>query len=101
MQARQLRQLDKEEKVLEGETIARTAASGVRVGKGSPLSLLAEQAFEFSKEREVVSEVGASKAATALGSAAIQGRLARQSGYQSALAGAGSIFSILKDEGII
>lgn len=60
------RQIDVEERALRGETIARSAASGVKVTSGSTLEILAEQAYEFEKERAITEKVGASKARAAL-----------------------------------
>jgi hypothetical protein len=64
--AERVRQIDVEEKALRGETIAKTAASGIKTTSGTTISLLAEQAYEFEKERAITEKVGASKATSAL-----------------------------------
>lgn len=102
-----LRQLDIEERVQYGETIAGYAGGGVlaqapgldpakfRTGQqGSPLVVLQEAAREFAKEREVTQDVGASN----LAQIQLQGKATanayRYQGYGSLLGGASDIAKI-------
>lgn len=54
--------LKQEERQLAGSTRATAAGSGVKADTGSPLSILAEQARTFARERMITSQVGAEKA---------------------------------------
>lgn len=90
-----VRQLGIEAEQARGQTIATAAGSGVMANKGSPLAVLAEQAFEFERERQVTAEVGASRAATALESGRALGDRYRYQGQQNALSGLASMFGIL------
>jgi hypothetical protein len=51
-----------EERNLAGQTRAGAAGAGVKIGKGSPLQILAEQARNFQRERQTVAKVGATNA---------------------------------------
>jgi len=97
--AEKLFSLDIEERTLAGETRARAAGSGVKVDQGSPLTILAEQAATFARERGFISEVGAEKASLTRRHASNIGDRYRYAGYGSAinrLPGIGqSIFSAL------
>ena len=103
-----LRQMDVEEMVTRGETIAAAAASGVEVsgrqadmdgpvgeksvmGKGSVVDILAEQAYNYAREREAVSEAGATRAANALSRGAMAAEQARYQGISTALNQAANI----------
>lgn len=90
-----LRQLGKEEKALAGTTIAAAAGSGVKVGTGSPLEILAEQASEFAFERLITERVGASKAKLALDRGRSVGSRAQSQSYAQAIQGFSSAFQIL------
>ncbi len=61
-----LRQIDVEGRRIAGETRATAAGSGVAVGEGSPMDVLAEQASEFAREKSITSRVGANRVATSL-----------------------------------
>ena len=54
--------LKQEERQVAGQTRATAAGSGVKADTGSPLSILAEQARTFARERMITSQVGAEKA---------------------------------------
>jgi hypothetical protein len=90
-----IRQIGVEERVLRGETIAAAAGSGVKAGVGSPLQILAEQAREFGRQKTITSEVGASKAASALQRGQMAGSQAKYSSYSSAANQFASMFNIL------
>ncbi len=98
--AERIRQLDIQEGVVRGETIAATAASGVRVNRDSPLMVLAEQAREFAAERRITGEVGATKAAAALQRGRDVGNAVRYQSYSNLARGASSIFSIMSESGM-
>ena len=80
-----LEDLKTEERVLKGTTIAGAAGSGVKVGMGSPLEVLAEQARNFAKERMTVSQVGASKASSTMMRGQMAGRKALYQGWGQGL----------------
>ena len=94
-----LRQLRVEEGVLRGETVAATAASGVKVGQDSPLMMLAEQASEFAHERRITADVGATRAAAALQRGRDVGNAVRYQSYSNLASGASNIFTILNKSG--
>lgn len=54
--------LGQEERQLAGQTRAATVGSGVKADKGSPLTILAEQASTFAREKMFTAQVGAEKA---------------------------------------
>jgi len=54
--------LAQEERQVAGQTRATAAGSGVEADTGSPLSIVAEQARTFARERMITSQVGAEKA---------------------------------------
>lgn len=95
--AERVRQIDKEEEVLAGTTVARTAGSGVKVNSASPLEILADQAFEFERERAITESVGASKARAALDRGSAVASQIDANTIQSSVAGLSSIFSVLQD----
>ena len=95
-----LRQLDKEERTMAGETRAATAASGVQVGRDSPLLLMAEQAREFAYEKRITREVGATKAASAMQRGRNVGNAVRYQSYSNLARGASNIFSIMHSSGM-
>ena len=102
IQARQEHELTKakledlklEERVLKGTTIASAAASGVKVDKGSPLQVLAEQAKNFAKERMTVAQVGASNASVINTRGKMVGNQAMYQGVGQGAAGLSSAFSL-------
>lgn len=55
-----------EERQLAGTTRARAAGSGVKADVGSPLTILAEQAKTYARDRQFISDVGASQASATL-----------------------------------
>lgn len=95
--AERVRQIGVEKEALRGETVARTAASGIKTTSQSSLELLKEQAFEFQMEELITREVGASKAKASLDRGSALAEQYRQSGYQGALSSLGSIFSVLSE----
>lgn len=70
-----------------GDTRAIAAASGVVVGRGSPLMVLSEQASEFARERLITRQVGASRAQAALAQGRALGRQAQAQGLQAFVGG--------------
>jgi hypothetical protein len=90
-----VRQIGVEERVMRGDTIAAVAGSGVKAGEGSPLQILAEQAREFGRQRSIVSEVGATKAAAALTRGSMIGQQARYQSYSTASNQFAQMFSLL------
>lgn len=93
--AEKIRNLGIDERVMRGETRAQVAGSGVKVGEGSPLQVLAEQARSFAAERKITSEVGASKADLALTRARGVASAARYGSYANAANQFGQMFSLL------
>lgn len=85
-----LEDLKVEERVLKGQTIAGAAGSGVKVDKGSPLEVLREQAESFTKERQTVARVGATRASNTLMRGAMAGRQALYQGWAAGLTQAAS-----------
>jgi len=55
-----------EERILAGTTRAAAAGSNVKADIGSPLTILAEQARTFARERKFISEVGAERSKLAI-----------------------------------
>ena len=94
-----LRELEVEQKRVEGETIGATAASRVKVGSESPLMLLANQAKEFEYKKKIVRETGATKAAAALQQGKDVGRIAKYQSYSNVAKGASDIFSMISASG--
>jgi hypothetical protein len=90
-----LRQLDVEERTMAGDTRARAAGSHVKAGQGSPLEVLAEQAREFAREKQITKDVGASKAASALQRGHDVGQVAKYKSYSNMAQGASNIFSLV------
>ena len=88
--AEQIRQIDRDEQLTRSATIASIAGSNIKVGSGSQLDVLAEQAAEFARERQFTEEVGASNANVALQRAKAIGEQARFSSYTTALGAFGS-----------
>jgi hypothetical protein len=89
-----------EEARLRGQTIAAVAASGVEVGKHSPMDVLAEQAAEYTRQRGVIKQVGATKAAAALAQGSAIASAAKWQGYAAAAGGLAGAFGALANAGI-
>lgn len=77
--------LKQEERVLAGTTRARAAGSGVKADTGSPLTILAEQARNFAKDRMITAQVGATKASNVELKGKMVGRQALYQGWQQGL----------------
>jgi len=90
-----IRQLGVEEEVVRGETIASVAGSGVKVDSGSPLMVLATQASEYERLRNVTREAGASRAANALARGDLVGKQAKYGSYSSAANQFANMFSLI------
>jgi len=86
--------LDREERVLRGETLGAAAGSNVKVDRGSPLQILAEQARTFADEKRVVRQAGASRAAQAKTRGRMVGDQAMYQGVSQAANTAASAFSM-------
>lgn len=86
-----LRQMVIEEEDIRGQTIADAAASGIEVGKGSVTDILAEQAYNFTRERAAVKGAGATRAANALTRGSMAAQQARYEGIGTALNQAANI----------
>jgi hypothetical protein len=109
--AEKVRQIGVEERITRGETIAGYAGSGVKAFRGvgadpartgydpsrsygSPLSVLAESAREFARERHITQQVGATRASQALQGAKATADRYKTGGYAQGLSQIGSIFSM-------
>jgi len=90
-----IRQIYQSERTLSGETIARAAGSGIVTTQGSPLMILAEQAYEFERERRFTKQVGASRANAALAEGRSIGRQYQAQGLQNLFAGLGQAASMM------
>ena len=86
--------LDEEERELAGTTRARAAGAGVKADKGSPLTILAEQARTFAREKLFTSQVGAEKAAITKQRGENVASSARYGSYSQAAQGASNAFSL-------
>ncbi len=93
--AEKIRRLNVEERALSGETKAIAAGSGVKATRGAVRGILAEQASEFDKERQIVRTVGASRAATALQRVSNVGTMAQLAFRTNAFNSASNIFQML------
>ena len=82
--------INQEERLLAGQTRARTAGSNIKADVGSPLTILAEQAKNFAKDRMLTAQVGATKASNTLLSGKMTGRQALYSGWSTGLEQAAS-----------
>lgn len=91
-----LENLEKEERVLKGQTIAIAAGSGVKVDKGSPLQVLAEQAREFQRERHTVAKVGATRAAQSMARGRMVGDQAVYQGISQGASQMANAFTMFK-----
>jgi len=91
--------LEKQEEVLRGQTVAAAAGAGVKTTKGSPLEILAEQAREFAREKLTVQQVGASRASAAMTRGKMVGRQAMYQGVGQGVSALGSAFSMIGQSG--
>ncbi len=92
-----LRQMVIEEATVRGETIGMAAASGVEVGKGSVIDILAEQAYNFTRERAAVKSAGATRASNALSRGSMAAQQARYEGISTALNQAANIALLFRN----
>ncbi len=88
-----------EERVMAGGTRAAAAGSGVKADTGSPLTILAEQARTFARDRQFVSDVGAENAKLTLQRGQNVADAARYSGAASALSAFGRSATATKKYG--
>jgi len=95
--AERIRQIDRQETIMAGQTVAATAGSGVKVGSASSLAILADQASEFRRERYITQEVGATRARASLETGAALATQYKYQGLSGAVSGLGAAFSILAD----
>ena len=86
--------LEQEERELAGETRARAAGSGVKADVGSVLTLLAEQARTFERERRFTRDVGAEKAKLAQTRGGMVASQVRTQAFGQAASTASNAFSI-------
>lgn len=93
-----IQSLDVEQRTLAGQTQARAAGSNVKIGKGSPLQILAEQARNFADEKRIVRQAGATKAAQAQTRGKMVGNQAFYGGMSNAFSSFGSAFSMIGSE---
>jgi hypothetical protein len=98
--AEKIRQLNKQERTMAGDTRARAAGSRVKVDSISVMDVIVEQAREFTHERNINQRVGASKAASALQRGRDVGNAVKYQSYSNLAKGASNIFSILSSSGI-
>jgi hypothetical protein len=102
--AERIRQLGREERTLYGETVAGYAGGGVlssfgsmanvpRETMGSPGTVLAEQAAEFQREREITQKVGATKVAQGLARGRATAEAYKFQGYSNAASGIANILA--------
>jgi len=90
-----IRNLGFEERALAGSTRAAAAGGGVKANVGSPLTILAEQARAFAREKQFVTEVGATKAAASVQRGRNVASQARYGGFERGLSSFASGFSLL------
>ena len=88
-----LEDLKTQERVMKGQTIAAVAGSNVKTDIGSPLQVLMEQAKNFTKERQTVAQVGATRSGNTLLRGKQVGRQALWQGWTNAFAQTSSAFS--------
>ncbi len=91
---RRIEQIEREEMLMGEATVARTAGSGVKVGGQSQLEVMADQAAEFRKEREITKKVGATKAKASLARGTAVAQQAQYQGYSGAASGLAGAFNI-------
>ena len=86
--------LEKEEEVLRGQTIAAAAGAGIKTDVGSPLTILAETARVFAREKRTIQQVGATRATAATTRGRMVGRQATYQGIGQAASSVGTAFSL-------
>lgn len=89
-----LEDLKAEERALRGQTIAGAAGSGIKVGVGSPIEILKEQAATFARERMTVSKVGATRASVLTKRGKMVGSAAAYQSFSQATGQLASAFSM-------
>ena len=100
----QMRRLGIDERTMYGETLAGYASGGVqataptlggeaRVQTGSPQQVIQEQASEFAAERQVTSDVGATKVSQALTRGRNVANAYKWEGYSNLASGISGILS--------
>ncbi len=94
-----IRQISRQETIMRGQTVAATAGGGVKVGSGSSLAILADQASEFRREKQITREVGATRAKASLERGSALATQYRYQGLTGAVGGLGQAFSIASDAG--
>ena len=94
-----LRQIEREEMLLREQTIAGTAGQNIKVDSRSALEVLADQASEFRREREITTEVGASKAQASLTRASALATQYKYQGYSALFSGLTGAAGIGHDAG--
>ncbi len=94
-----LRQIERQEEIMRGQTIAGAAGQGVDVGSQSVLQVLADQEAEFRRELQVTETVGASRARGALQRAETLSDTYKYQGYASLFSGVMGVANIGKEAG--
>ena len=92
-----IEQIEREEMMMAEATTAAVAGSGVKVGGGSELAVLADQASEFRKEQRITKEVGATRSRAALAGGAATAQQYKYQGYSQAASGLSAAFSIAQN----
>ncbi len=87
-------QIGQEERQMAGQTRAGFAGGGVKADKGSPLTILAEQANTFAREKMITSQVGAEKAELTKQRGKMAGSQAMYQGWSSGLSQGANAFSM-------
>lgn len=93
--AERISQLKREEMLMREQTIANTAASGLKISSASPLEILAEQKAQFERERAITQRVGASAVKASLQQGRIVAQQYQAQGIAGGLAGLQNTFNIL------
>jgi hypothetical protein len=88
-----------EERNLAGQTKAAVAGAGVKVGAGSPLEVLAEQAKNFMRERQTVAKVGATNASVINKRGSMVGKQALYQGVGQGASQMSNAFSLFAQAG--
>ncbi len=92
-------QSKQEERQLAGQTRAIAAGSGVKADVGAPVTILAEQAKTFARERKFMQETGQDKARQTIMRGKMQGEISMVRGIQSAMGSFASAASTTKRAG--
>ena len=94
-----LEDLFAEERNMRGQTLAGAAGSNVKVDKGSPVEILAEQARTFERERQITAKVGASKASILNQRGKMAGDQAAYQGFSQGMGQMAQAFMMFKQAG--